>query len=350
MPPKTDSPTGGKPTAFGQPFLLLRENRFAHTAVRQLSRREGGKGPSLVYLYGPPGSGKTHLVRSFLREDPILAAGARHLITTAGEFGEQLTKAIDADAVPEFRSAFDDLDLLVLEDVQGFGRASNPQERFVHLLDQHLANGGRAIISGTRTPADHPGLCPRLVSRCHGGVVAGIEPLAKPSRTSLLGHFASARQIAVPLDALKLLAKEGPTSPREMLAALNHLELQAREGNEGLTRALVQRYLDRETPAVAIPLKRIATTVARRFEITIKDLRNGDRAREHALPRQCAMSLARELTGESLQSIAAFFGRKNHSTVLHAVQRIAALVEEDPTLGQQLRTIRRELGATATRP
>lgn len=344
--PTTDTTSNGKSNTFGQPFLLLRENRFAHTAVRQLSRREGGKGPSLVYLYGAAGSGKSHLVRSFLRDDPHLAAGAKHLCTTAAEFAAELSKAIDADAVAEFRSVFDELDLLVLEDVQGFGRAGNPQERFVYQLDQHLANGGRALVTGLRTPADLPGLSQRLVSRCHGGVVAGIEPLARSSRTSLLGHFASARQIAVPLDALKLLAKEGPTSPREMLGALNHLELLARESGEGLSRAVVEQYLRTETPTVTIPLKRIASTVAKRFEISIRDLRGGDRAREHALPRQCAMSLARELTDESLQSIAAFFGRKNHSTVLHAVQRIADLVEEDPTLGQQLRTIRRELGIT----
>jgi chromosomal replication initiator protein len=332
---------------YGQPLLLMKENRFAHTAVRQLSRREGGRGPSLVFLHGASGCGKTHLVRNFLREDPLLAAGRKHLHTTAGEFAAELTKAIQADAVTEFRAVFDDLDLLVLEDVQGFGTAENPQERFVFLADELLKRGGRVLLTATRSPGDLPGLTKRLVNRCHAGVVAGIEPLSRGSRTSLLGHFASVRQIAIPLDVLQLLAKQGPSSPREMLATLGQLEMQARLTGENIDRALAQRHLDRETRPLAIPLRRIADVVARRFEISVKNLRGGDRSREHALPRQCAMSLARELTDESLQSIADYFGRKNHSTVLHACGRVTELVDRDPTLGQQLRTIRRELGATS---
>jgi chromosomal replication initiator protein len=338
---------------YGQPLLLMRENRFAHTAVRQLSRREGatrgpgGGGPSLVYLHGASGCGKTHLVRSFLKEDPLLAAGRKHLHTTAGEFAAELTKAIQADAVAEFRAVFDDLDLLVLEDVQGFAGAENAQERFLFLADQLLKCGGRVLLTATRSPGDLPGLSKRLVNRCHGGVVAGIEPLGKGSRTSLLSHFASYRQIAIPLDVVQLLAKQGPTTPREMLATLVQLEMQARETGGNIDRPLVQRFLDREVRPLAIPMKRIADVVARRFEISVRNLRGGDRSREHALPRQCAMSLARELTDESLQSIADYFGRKNHSTVLHACDRVTELVEGDPTLGQQLRTIRRELGAAA---
>ncbi len=329
---------------FAQSFLLLKENRFAHTAVRQLSRREGGRGPSLVYLHGPSGIGKTHLLRRFLAEDPYLADGSPHVVTTAAEFAADLGKAIDGDAVDEFRAAYTELDLLVVEDLQGLEGMTNPQERLVHLIDDVLTLGGRVLLTSTRAPGELRGTVPRLVDRCRAGVNAAVEPLGKASRTSLLGHFASARQIAVSLDVLKQLAREGPKCPRLLLSAILQLEMTSRDTRSPIDRAMVARYLSREVPRPKVELATIAKSVARSFEIPLAQVRNGDRSREHAVPRQCAMFLARELTEESLQSIAAFFGRKNHSTVLHACTKIRKLEQSDPALGQRLHALRRDLG------
>lgn len=331
---------------FAQPFLLVKENRFAHTAVRQLSSREGGRGPSLVYLQGAAGCGKTHMVKRFLADDPYVMQAAPYAITTGAEFAEDLGKAIDGDAVEEFRAAYSGLDLLVVEDLQGLEGMRNPQERLVHIVDDVLSLGGRVLFTSTLAPGELQGVVPRLVDRCRAGVNAAIEPLGRASRTSLLGHFASVRQIAVSLDVLKHLAKECPRSPRGLLSVLVQLDLMARENNVPIDRQLVARYLLRESPNHVVEMQTIATRVARTFEIPVAQVRNGDRSREHAVPRQCAMFLARELTEESLQSIAAYFGRKNHSTVLHACQRIKELERDDPALGQRLHALRRDLSGS----
>lgn len=329
------------------PFLVLRENRLGFTAIERLARRTTRGAASLVYLWGPTGTGKSHLVRHLLRElrlsDPTLAIRC----TTASGLAADYAEATSRGQVAEWSEPWRSCDVLVCEDLQVIGRRPETQQLLVSLIDEAVGNGGRVLLTASRLPGEIAGLSARLVSRCRGGVLAGLRMPDAPSRLALLTHFASSRQIAAPPDALKLLAEARPASPRDLQAALNQMEGVARVERVPLDSRFVQRFLEGDVDRPPTTLADVARVVARHFGIRMADLRSSTRQQELAIPRQCAMYLGRTLTEEPLARIATYFGRKNHTAVIHACRRTAASLSDEPALRHHLSQIRAALGATA---
>jgi len=324
-------------------FLLLKENRFAFAAIRSLMRTEMPTAARVIYVYGPSGVGKSHLVRQFLRETRRAKQPQQPALFNAREF------AYEGDTNP-IPAAMDELDeqspgLFVCEDVGHLENRFESQRRFITMLDNLRRSGGRCLLTGPTSPAGLRNLLPRLVSRLHGGVCAAVKPPDCSSRERLIAHFASTHQIPLPAEVSQLIAEAMPVSPRELLAALMQLDVGARLRGLAIDMQLARCLLAGDVKPPRVKLPKIARAVARQFGVGVCALRSPKRSPAQVLARHCAMLLARELTDESLLSIATYFGRSNHGSVVHACNRLKKLLPDDPALRQQLKLVRQSLGS-----
>ncbi len=381
------------------PFLVLKENRFVWTALERL--KVSAAGLQSVYLYGPSGSGKSHLVRQFARDlqsnsklsiahvtagqlagesqeirqraarqysagrPSVSAAEAENAPVHAGSVtsieswepvstgpasgtdnGESLwLEAADDEAFDPLQQQYRGLDVLVCEDLTELQRWPQTQAQLVPLLDEILRRGGRVVLTSNCSPGQLSGFSPRLVTRFRNGVCAAIEPLDATSRCKLIKHLASAKQIPITSDAARLVADELVVSPRELQETLVRLDQSARIQQADLDQTFVQRFLASEIKPQSLTLQQVTTAVARHYGVTVGDLRSESRLQGLALARHCAMFLCRERTGLALRTISAFFGGRKHSTVLHACRRIERLLESRPEVRRDIEQICRVLGA-----
>lgn len=326
-----------------EPLVLVKENRLAHAAVTRLARTKADDPVALVYLYGPSGVGKSHLVRHFVREALRGAPGLLHVTMTASEFVARLSAAFARDGLAEFEAEHSAVDLFVLEDLGALQGRAPAQRMLVVVLDALKRTGGRVIVTCTSLPGKLKNMIPRLASRLRGGLCVPLELLDETSRHNFAKHFAASRQIPLSSQAAEVLARKGPATPREILAALVNLDLDSRHNDRDSDAKLVEAQIDAAKTPQDRSLPQIAKTVADFYDVPVKQLRSSARLKRSVLARQVAMLVARELSGQPAAAIARFFGRKNHTTVVHACRRTRELAAADPSLARDIERLRRTL-------
>lgn len=342
MPPKSAALFSVKDA-----FLALPENQLAMAAVEDLFEPSPHRQGRLAFVSGPSGVGKSLLIRDTLRRIHGKARKDKSAVLTASQFAAELAEASQTETIPAFQTKYRALDFLICEEVSAIAGRKESQEQLALAMDEILAHGGRVLVTSSVSAGSLERFSRRLVNRFQGGVTAAIDLPGFESRVKLLNHFAAARQIALPPSVAEMLAEALPVSPRELLGALVQLETLAQRQNSRLTTGLAEFYLSQEALPEPLALSEVAKAVARQFGVPMSGLRGKKRAQGVVLPRQCAMFLARELTGQSLLAIAEFFGRKHHSTVLHACKRMEKALHKEPALRQHLAQIRTALGTHA---
>ena len=320
-----------------EPLLLVPEIRLAHTAITQLGSRSRSRPPS-VYITGPPGTGKSHLARLFLQADT-----GRKASVLASEFAAELAEAAQHRDIPEFQDRFRKLDTLVCEDLQALVGRKESQQQLLAVIDEILGRGGRVLITASRLPGRLDRFDRKLVSRCRGGVVVSVRRPGPASRLQLLEHFASRHQVPLPVDVAQLLARKITGSPRDLVSALGQLETLSRISGGVIDTVMARSVVAGDVEAKPPGLAQIARVVARHFGVSARRLRERSRAQHIVVPRQCAMLLARELTGTIYSKIAAYFGCSNHTTVLHACRRMQQRLGNEPELRQLIHSIHAEV-------
>lgn len=327
-----------------RPFKILKEYQYAYTAVSELLRAVDVPDPQLVYVYGPSGCGKTALVSNLLLDFTESQPDASFQLTTASEFAAKYAAASANSRIPEFQRKLRSLNLLVLEDLQSLENRRQSQRELLSVLDEIIKQGGRVILTSTKPPGELAHFHKKLVNRFHGGICASISPIKYQSRLELLSFWATSEQIPLQKKELSLIAHKKELSPRELYALLIQLQTVSRINQQPMNASFVKQCLEGNIESPKTSISKITKAVCREFKTSLKEIRSANRSQQIVLPRQCAMFLSRELTGESLAKIAIYFNRKNHSTVIHACRQIQTDLEKSPGLRQQISRIKQQLG------
>ncbi len=320
------------------------ENRLAAVAVHSVFRKPGCSFNPLV-LCGPSGIGKTLLLQTLLHRWKQVHGRSRVVYQSGSEFARQYADAIETQSLDEVRRENHHADLFALDDLQQITDKPLVQAELVRALDAVIGLGGQALIAAAVDPGRMPKLLPGLRSRLRGGL---IVPLAKPAartRRAILHWLALKREINLSADAAQLLAERIDGTPATLSGTLMVLHAAAADG-EVIDSARCQKHLSRTTKKQPPTLQAIATATARRFSLRLTDLRGPRRMRAIVTARGVAMYLSRHLTDRSLQQVGDYFGRRDHTTVLHNCRQTGRLLETDGSVRQAVE----ELSTTLTKP
>jgi chromosomal replication initiator protein len=334
-------------------FVIGKSNEVAAAAAYAVSQAPG-KVYNPLFIYGITGVGKTHLMQAVAHE--LLKHTPQLRISNLGaeQFTNDYINAIQTRTTNDFRRRFRETDLLLVDDVHFLKGKEATQEEFFHTFNTLYENGRQIIMTSDRPPSEIPGIEARLVTRFQWGMVADIELPDLELRIAILRKKAEIDQLqqAIPDDVIRFLAENIRSSVRELEGAVIRLlafsSLRRREINIALAQEALRDKLRRDNNGVlteipAITPERIQEIVAAQWHVTAEGLRSKFRTKTLTIPRQAAMYLCRDLLGLQLVEIGHRFGNRDHSTVIHSLERAEVLLEEDSTFRARVSEARKQL-------
>lgn len=335
---------------FEHPYLGLPENQFARAALDRLLGPDPDVAPRLLFLYGPSGSGKSHLIHEGMTSFLERYQDASYRVLPTYEFTSMNVEAAASGSSVAVLEDLADVDLFVCEEIHILERQTWLQKKFIVLIDEILARGGRVILTSQFPIGEFQNTLPKLVSRCHSGITASIPLPARHSRLSLLHHLAQQREIFLPTEAADLLADQLTVSPRELVGVMMQLEAITHLEGATLTSDVIRNFLELQHQDPELTLAEIARSVAREFGVTVKAIRSENRERSLLIPRQTAMWLSRQLTRSNFAEIGKYYGNRSHSTVMHACQALEKKAADSPELDSRVSQLRRQLQGMPSKP
>ncbi len=319
-------------------------NQLARAAALQVSENPG-KSYNPLFLYGGVGLGKTHLVQAV--GNALLAAkpGARIRYLQAEQFVSEVVRAYQRKTFDEFKRYYHSLDLLLIDDVQFFAGKEKTQEEFFYTFEALSVKRSQIILTSDTYPKELQEIDARLTSRFDSGLTVALEPPELEMRVAILLRKAEAEQVELGEDVAFFVAKNVRSNVRELEGALRKILAYARFSGEeisiGLAREALKDLLSLQNRQVSV--ENIQKTVADFYKIKVADMYSKRRPASIARPRQIAMYLAKELTQKSLPEIGELFGGRDHTTVLHAVRKMAQERTRVQELNQQLHVLEQTL-------
>jgi len=334
-PPRVATPDLNPKFTFGQ-FVIGDTNRFAHAAALAVAELPG-QAYNPLFIYGPPGVGKTHLLHSIGNYVRRYITGITVRYTTVEHFTNDFVASIHAggNAMERFKDRYRGVDVLLIDDVQFLESKAKTEEEFFHTFNALHDMGAQLVLTSDRVPGDLLALEDRLRERFEAGLVTDIRAPDLATRVAVLRKRVQHDSLAIgDPDVLELIAERIPTNVRALEGALIRIvafaSLTGRDVDAQLTREVLDGlYSSRPAAAARISLAAIQDATCEVFAITRDELLSDSRAARVAWPRQVAMYLAREHTDETLPAIGRQFGGRNHTTVMHAVRRTAERVASD---------------------
>ncbi|HEX3292670.1 MAG TPA: chromosomal replication initiator protein DnaA [Solirubrobacterales bacterium] len=320
-------------------FVIGPGNQLAHAAALAVAEAPG-EAYNPLFLHGPPGLGKTHLLGSIAnylnRHSPQLTVH----YTTAESFTNEFVSSLQGSAIDTFKERYRRSDVLLIDDVQFLQGKARTADEFFHTFNALYEGGAQLVLTADRVPAELKDLADRLRDRFEWGLTVPLAPPDLATRLVFLGNLAREQTEPLPPDALRALASKTSPNLRVLKGALTRVVAISSLTSSAITTASVENALPAETitaPAPkALDARQIQEAVAARLELSVDDLLSPSRTAPVARARQLAMYLTRELTDLSLPAIARAFNRRDHTTVLHAIRRVERSALEDASVSRTL--------------
>jgi chromosomal replication initiator protein len=353
-------------------FVVGKPNEFAHACARQVAASPATKAFNPLFLYGGVGLGKTHLMHAIAWElrggdgsppngnangngngngtgngngGAPRARPVEIAYMSAERFMTRFIAAIRAQRMIEFKEQLRRVDVLMVDDLQFLMGKDATQEEFFHTFNALVDAGKQIVVSADKSPSDLSGFEERVRTRLGSGIVANLHATTLELRMSILGAKAARAGVEVPPKVIEYLAQKITSNIRELEGALNRLVAHANLFGRPITLDVAQELLHDILRAHErrVSIEEIQRKVADHYRIRFNEMTSQRRARNIARPRQVAMYLAKQLTSRSLPDIGKRFGDRDHTTVMHAVGRVTALMETDAAFAEDVELLRRML-------
>lgn len=322
-------------------FVVGGSNRLAHAASLAVAETPA-RAYNPLFLYGGVGLGKTHLMQAIGHY--ALAHGHKVLYLSSETFTNDLINAIRTKSTESFRDCYRTADYLLVDDIQFIAGKESTQEEFFHTFNALHSSGRQIVLTSDRPPQAIPTLEERLASRFQWGLIADIQPPDLETRIAILRAKAETRGARLPAEVMDFIARQMQSNIRELEGGLNRVLAQATLTHEPITLEMARQTLRNITERKEkISLPDILRTVSEHYGISQADLTGPSRQKEYVVPRQMVMYLAREEINASLPAIGQLLGGRDHTTILHGTQKMAADIERDEALRRELIAIRQRL-------
>ncbi|RXK34599.1 chromosomal replication initiation protein DnaA [Arsenophonus endosymbiont of Bemisia tabaci Asia II 3] len=346
VPPKIAYRSNVNPKHTFNNFVEGKSNQLARAAASQVADNPG-EAYNPLFLYGGTGLGKTHLLHAVGNNIMAHKANAKVVYMHSERFVQDMVKALQNNAIEDFKRYYRSVDALLIDDIQFFANKERSQEEFFHTFNALLEGNQQIILTSDRYPKEINGVEDRLKSRFGWGLTVAIEPPELETRVAILMKKADENQMQLPDEVAFFIAKRLRSNVRELEGALNRVIANANFTGRAITIDFVREAL-RDLLALQeklVTIDNIQKTVAEYYKIKVADLLSKRRSRSVARPRQMAMALAKELTNHSLPEIGDAFGGRDHTTVLHACRKIEQLREESHDLKEDFSNLIRTLSS-----
>lgn len=327
-------------------FVAGGSNAVAHAAALAIAENPG-QAYNPFFLHGGVGLGKTHLIQAITHRLLERRPDLNLLYLTCENFMNHFIASVQNNERDKFRDIYRNRDVLLIDDIHFLckGAREVTQEEFFHTFNALYNSGRQIVISSDCPPQELTKLEERLVSRFKWGLVARIDPPSYETRLAILRKKAQLRGRVLPDDVLHFIAENIDTSVRDLEGAVIKViafsSLMNRQVNIALTRDALRDTVERI--AATITMDDIIRSVTLHFQVKLSDLQSKRRSQSITQPRQVAMYLARSLTRHSLEEIGGYFGGRDHTTVIHACERVGQLMATNPTLAGTIEYITNQL-------
>ncbi|WP_240376325.1 chromosomal replication initiator protein DnaA [Bacillus piscicola] len=322
-------------------FVIGSGNRFAHAASLAVAEAPA-KAYNPLFIYGGVGLGKTHLMHAIGHYVIDHNPEARVVYLSSEKFTNEFINSIRDNKAEIFRNKYRNVDVLLIDDIQFLAGKEQTQEEFFHTFNSLHEESKQIVISSDRPPKEIPTLEDRLRSRFEWGLITDITPPDLETRIAILRKKAKAEKLDIPNEVMLYIANQIDTNIRELEGALIRVVAYSSLINQDMNADLAAEALKDIIPSAKpkkISIPDIQQIVAEHFQLQVKELKAKKRTKAIAFPRQIAMYLSREMTESSLPKIGEEFGGRDHTTVIHAHEKISKLLAADADLQKQLEEI-----------
>ncbi|WP_087973941.1 chromosomal replication initiator protein DnaA [Oceanobacillus rekensis] len=326
-------------------FVIGAGNRFAHAASLAVAEAPA-KAYNPLFIYGGVGLGKTHLMHAIGHYVRDHNPKAKVVYITSEKFTNEFINAIMENKSNNFRNKYRTIDVLLIDDIQFIAGKESTQEEFFHTFNALHEESKQIIISSDRPPKEIPTLEDRLRSRFEWGLITDITPPDLETRIAILNKKAKAEGLDIPNEVMLYIANQINTNIRELEGALIRVVAYSSLVNQDIDASLAADALKDIIPSSkpkVITIQGIQEIIGERYNIRLEDFVAKKRTKSIAYPRQIAMYLSRELTDLSLPKIGEEFGGRDHTTVIHAHEKISKLLEQDSDLNRDIEDIKETL-------
>lgn len=333
--------SGLNPKYAFESFIVGSNNELAAAAAQAIAKNPG-KAYNPLFIYGGVGLGKTHLMQAV--GNALLKSGEakRVLYVTTEKFTNEFIQAVRDNKSENFKNLYRSMDVLLIDDVQFLAGKEQTQEEFFHTFNALHQSNKQIVLSSDRLPKEIPAIEERLVSRFEWGMIADVQPPDFETRLAILKSKAQERGYIVDSAVLEYIAQTIETNIRELEGSLNRLMVFCQLNN---TQPTLERVKDVLSNIIFSPKKRLVSpknimaVVADFYNVTVEDLIKQSRKKEYVVPRQISMYIIRKELETSLPMIGEIFGGRDHTTVIHAIDKIQNLAKEKESLKQELSLI-----------